>query len=248
MTKSESDKSTGYYKPEIQEIMDNTVKVEDIDSMWNSTRIKMKKLEDQVQLLKLKMDELRTKFSRPEPQKIGSEVPDVTLVCRDEKQISSHRVVVSSNSPVLLQHNTINITVSAVVKKDNKNKCGDVTLVCDNDKKVHAHKIVLSLNSSDAKKKNIEVVNFNVTLAPEDGNQPKNHWLCIRDKIFQSSEGCQCYTDEFLHQYPVVSPPSPAQCQNQGFSRQHKDHYSHGQVFGECYMKEVVTTETWKVF
>ena len=50
--------------------MDNTVKVEDIDNMWKSTRTKMTKLENQVELLKRKMDELRKKFSRPEPKKM----------------------------------------------------------------------------------------------------------------------------------------------------------------------------------
>ena len=71
--------------------MDNIIKVEDIDNMWKSTRTKMTKLENQVESLKLKMDELREKFSRPEPEKNGSEVSNVTLVSMDEKHISSHK-------------------------------------------------------------------------------------------------------------------------------------------------------------
>ena len=42
--------------------MDNTIKVEDIDNMWKSTRTKMTKLENQVESLKRKMDELRESF------------------------------------------------------------------------------------------------------------------------------------------------------------------------------------------
>ena len=246
--------------------MDNTVNVDNIDNVWNSTRNKMTILEDQVESLKRKIHELREKFSRPEPKKIGSEVPDVTLVFRDEKQISSHNIIISSNSPVLPQQKTANIapnqsdvslacgndtkvyahktilssssSVSAVVKKDIEKECADITLVCGDDKQVAAHSLVLSSNSSIAKKKEVNKVNINVTLAPEDVNyQPKNTWLCRRANIsmFQSSGGCQCAADEFLQQYPVASPPLPTQCQARGISRQLRDQNSRGQVLGECY-------------
>ena len=215
--------------------MDNTIKVEYIDNMWKSTRTKMTKLENQVELLKRKMDELRKKFSRPEPEKNGSEVSDVTLLCRDEKHISSHKVIISLDSCVLPQQKTEHIAVSANGKKYIEKECADVTLVCDNDNKIHAHRVVLSSNSSADMKKDIELVNINVTLAPEDGkDQLKNLWLCTGHNMFQSSGGCQCDIDEFLQQYYVASPSPPAQCEAQVFLRQHSQ-YGRGQVLGGCY-------------
>ena len=226
--------------------MDNTIKVEDIDNMWKSTRTKMTKLENQVESLKRKMDELRQKFSRPEPETNGSEVSNVTLVCRDEKHISSHKVIISLDSHVLPQQNTEHIAVSANGKKYIEKECADVTLVCDNDKQVHAHRVVLSSNSSAAKKKDIELVNINVTLAPEDvKDQLKNFWLCIGHNMFQSSGGCQCDRDEFLQQYHVASTSPPAQYQARGFSRQH-DQHGRGQVLGGCYYERGGTHRNWK--
>ena len=240
--------------------------VDNIDNVWNSTRVKMTILQNKVESLRLKMEELRKKFSRPEPKKIGSEVPDVPFVFRDDKLISKHNVIVSPNSPVLPQQKTANIvpnqsdvslacgndtqvyahktllssrsSVYAVVNKDIQKESVDITLACGDDKQVAAHRLVLSSNSSIAKKKEVNKVNFNVTLAPEDVNyQPKNSWLRRRANIsmFQSSGGCWCAADEFIQQYPVASPPLPTQCQDLGISRQLRDQNSRGQVLGECY-------------
>ena len=239
--------------------MDKSIKVEDIDSMWNSTRTKMTELENKVKSLKLKMDELREKYSQPEPKINGSDLSDVPLVSRDERQIPSHRVIISSNSPVLPQQKTVNLvpnqsdvslacgdetnvsahsnnlssnrSMFAVMKKDIDKECADVTLVCGNNKKVYAHQFILSSNSFE--KKEIEKQYTNVTLAPDDGKyQPRNQ----KDRmyLFQSSGDCQCAGGEFLEQNPVALPPWPT-LQEGGIARHHKDQYSRGQVWGECY-------------
>ena len=240
--------------------MDESIKVEDIDNVWNSTRIKMSELENKVSALKFKMDELSEKYSQPEPKINGSDVSDVPLVSRDERQIPSHRVIISSNSPVLPEQKTVNVvpnqsgvslacgdetnisahsnilsssrSMFAVMKKDIDKECVDVTLVCGNNKKFDAHRFILSSNSFE--KKEIEKQYTNVTLAPEDGKyQPRN--LKARMYMFHSSGECQCAGGECLEQNPVASPPWPAQYQEGGIARHHKDQYSRGQVWGECY-------------
>jgi hypothetical protein len=163
-------------------------------------------------------------------QKTANIVPnqsDVSLACGNDTQVYAHKTILSSRS-----------SVYAVVNKDIQKESVDITLACGDDKQVAAHRLVLSSNSSIAKKKEVNKVNFNVTLAPEDVNyQPQNSWLCRRANIsmFQSSGGCQCAADEFIQQYPVASPPLPTQCQDLGISRQLRDQNSRGQVLGECY-------------
>ena len=73
-----------------------------------------------------------------------------------------------------------------------------------------------------------------VTLAPEDGKyQPRNQKA--RMYLFQSSGECLCAGGECLEQNPVASPPWPTKYQEGGIARHHKDQYSRGQVWGECY-------------
>ena len=122
-------------------------------------------------------------------------------------------------------------TVNSKRATPQRHFCADVTLVCGDNKKVYAHRFVLSSNSFE--KKEIEKQYTNVTLAPKDGKyQPRNQ----KDRmyLFQSSGESQCAGGEFLEQNPVALPPWPT-LQEGGIARHHKDQYSRGQVWGECY-------------
>ena len=213
----------------------------------DSLKFKMKELEDKVNILASKMNMLLIKYSttyivkkdilndvpsleKSEPTYNGSDKANVTLVCRDNKKISAHKLIVLSPSS------------DFKIKKletSNPDKI-EVSLAFDDDRKVNAHSTILSSSSFSfvVEKKETD----NVTLVYEDVLRKINtrrFFIKVKPVVFQSKSECQCAVDECLQQYSLDSPPNsrPPSPPQQGPPRHQRGlgQHSRGQVQGECY-------------
>ena len=216
----------------------------------DSLKVKMKGLENKVNILASKMNMLLIKYStthtvkknitnvvpsteKSEPTHNGSDEANVALGCRDNTKISAHKLVLlppRSDFKIKKLENNIPDKM-------------DVSLAFEDDKKIKSHSTILSSSSFqfDVEKKE----NANVTLVYEDLLQKiklniQGFFININPAVFQYESECQYVLDKCLQQYSAASPPNsslPSPPQHQRTPRHQGRHgqHSRSQVQGECY-------------
>ena len=228
-------------KEETKDDTNGVKKKDDLDIGWESTRRKMKDLEESVMILKEKMNKLTDTYSNPvvvaykcmkddkeeskvemKEKQINQDNYDVTLAPADDMTISAHKLVLSN----------IKLDIS------------DVTLVCE-DQTSLAKQIVFLINNQSSKEeiKFMEALLYKkvpLKLEGQNKNPSKKTSPSVKEPdrksellLFQSSAG------EFLQRPPpsppYYFPPSPPQYEGS------PGHQDYGQNYGglvqdtQCY-------------